>query len=277
MEAEKYGIPQARHRILILGIRSDIDITPKVLVPGAFPTVAEIIDDLPKIRSSLSREKDSYERWKHILKSVQNERWYSKGKSNGLLNTVNRIDQALEIIDRADLAPGGEVLQHNGCPAIYQSWFKMGSADFIANHTARSHMQSDLHRYLFASCYAAVNGKSASLCDFPKQLLPAHKNVQDGIHKDFFGDRFRVQLGDRPSTTITSHLSKDGHYFIHYDPSQCRSLTVREAARLQTFPDSFIFEGTRTSQYQQVGNAVPPLLSQQIAEIIHDILERIRL
>ena len=92
-------------------------------------------------------------------------------------------------------------------------------------------MRSDLYRYLFVSAYAAANGKTVHLSDFPKALLPAHQNVQKGVKNSHFSDRFRVQVGGRPSTTITSHISKDGHYFIHYDPSQCRSLTVREAAR----------------------------------------------
>jgi DNA (cytosine-5)-methyltransferase 1 len=131
-------------------------------------------------------------------------------------------------------------------------------------------MRSDLWRYFFASIYAEANKRSPSIRDFPVELRPDHENIADAVENGKFGDRFTVQTKGSASSTVTSHIAKDGHYYIHYDPLQCRSLTVREAARLQTFPDSYFFEGNRTEQFHQVGNAVPPLLARQIAEIIFE-------
>ena len=153
-------------------------------------------------------------------------------------------------------------------PNFGNDWFLDPRLEGVCNHETRGHIRADLHRYLFASAFADLNGKSPTLADFPAALLPRHKNCKSGK----FSDRFRVQLGGSPSTTITSHISKDGHYYIHHDPAQCRSLTVREAARLQTFPDNYFFEGGRTQQYHQVGNAVPPFLARQIAECLIPLL-----
>lgn len=137
-------------------------------------------------------------------------------------------------------------------------------------------MASDLDRYLYCAAFAQHFDRSAKLYDFPKALLPNHRNAAGAAEGKVvvFADRFHVQQADMPSTTVTSHISKDGHYFIHPDPSQCRSLTVREAARLQTFPDDYFFMGNRTDQYRQVGNAVPPLLALQLARIVAEWLGR---
>ncbi len=133
-------------------------------------------------------------------------------------------------------------------------------------------MADDLIRYLYASCYAEVRSRFPRIDEFPRSLRPRHKNVRDDGRTNDFRDRFRVQLWDETAATITSHICKDGHYYIHPDPYQCRSLTVREAARLQTFPDNYFFEGSRTDQYKQVGNAVPPFLAYQMADVVAEVL-----
>jgi DNA (cytosine-5)-methyltransferase 1 len=151
------------------------------------------------------------------------------------------------------------------------NWYDDKKLKGFANHETRSHIKEDLYRYLFVSCFAEIQGRSPKLSDFPAQLLPRHLNIDLGIGENKFGDRFRVQLLNEPAKTVTSHISKDGHYYIHPDPAQCRSLTVREAARIQTFPDNYYFCGPRTQQYHQVGNAVPPYLAYKIAYLINEV------
>ncbi len=84
--------------------------------------------------------------------------------------------------------------------------------------------------------------------------------------------RYHVLEPNKPSTTIIAHLYKDGNRFIHYDPAQCRSITVREAARLQSFDDDFDFIGNRGNAYQMIGNAVPPKLAKAIGNAIFELL-----
>lgn len=272
VKAEEYGIPQARHRIFIIGIRSDIKIAPEILRRREAPSVRDIIGSLPRLRSGVTKDIDSSERWQQIIRSASSTHWYRMptGSNYALSEILEKY------ISPNYRLPSQRCSARYSLPDTMTSWYGDDRLMSLTHHDARAHMKDDLYRYLFAASYAKKFKVSPVLADFPALLLPKHKNVEIGVSGKMFNDRFRVQLAEKPSTTVTSHISKDGHYFIHYDPAQCRSLTVREAARLQTFPDNYFFEGPRTEQYHQVGNAVPAYLALKIAVIVKGVLEKIK-
>lgn len=155
--------------------------------------------------------------------------------------------------------------------AILAAWLQDPRLEnVVVQHAARSHMSEDLLRYHYLAVRAEGGVRQPTVNELPPPLMPKHRNV--GLANTPFVDRFRVQEWDRPSSTVVAHISKDGHHYIHPDAEQMRSLTVREAARLQTFPDNYFFRGPRTAQFQQVGNAVPPLLAYQLGEKVLRIL-----
>lgn len=280
IHSEKFDIPQQRHRVIILGIRNDIPhsgLTPLVEKPPV--NVNDVLSDLPKLRSGLSKQQDSSVKWIESISKVLKAPWFKRMAKRNDLDLHKHLLETIETIKLSSLDRGGMFISGKQNNASHLSnWFIDKNIGGVTNHETRSHIESDLYRYLFASCYAQAYGYSPTLKQYPKEILPNHKNahvIDDPDNKNtIFGDRFRVQVKDKPATTITSHISKDGHYYIHPDPTQCRSLTVREAARIQTFPDNYFFCGPRTSQYHQVGNAVPPYLAYQIAQIVFDINNR---
>ncbi len=271
IRSEQYGIPQARHRVFLLGIRSDLDLIPRCLGQKEKRSVCDAIFDLPTIRSSLSKEPDSLISWHEKIRSVPKELWFKDIEKDIQKEMVKCLQKM------GNLPTGGEFMRANYCKKrikIENKWFFDAALKGYANHISRAHISEDLKRYFFAACFARVRGRSPLIQDFPRALYPDHRNLHSWTGGELiFDDRFHVQLLDAPSTTIMSHMAKDGHYFIHPDPLQCRSLTVREAARLQTFPDNYFFEGSRTAQYKQVGNAVPVLLAKQIAEVVYNLFE----
>jgi DNA (cytosine-5)-methyltransferase 1 len=280
VRGEEFGLPQARHRVIVVGIRkSDFDsmATPTVnqlLTPSALRTkVEDVLDGMPRLRSGLSRH-DSFETWAKTMKEAAalvckavgffpaRERAEFRDRVNECARLASNPASPLP---RAASRPAG-LGAH--CPKSLRKWFLDSRLDVLPNNETREHMPADFARYLFAAVYGEMMGLSPKAKDFPESLAPDHRNWSSGK----FNDRFRVQVSGLPSNTITSHISKDGHYFIHYDPEQCRSLTVREAARLQTFPDNYLFKGYRTEQYVQVGNAVPPFLAKQIGDAVYALL-----
>lgn len=128
----------------------------------------------------------------------------------------------------------------------------------VFNHIARNHNKRDLKIF-------SMLEPGQWMSDLPARFNP--------YRKDIFEDKYKKQSWKKPSSTILAHLSKDGLMFIHPDGKQNRSLTPREAARLQSFDDRYVFHGNRTSQFRQIGNAVPPLFGKVIAESIMDSMK----
>lgn len=282
VRAERHGVPQARHRVFVIGLRADvaarIDTSePRtVLESREEVSVRGVIGDLPRLRSGLSRGDDE-QIWHEIvfeaaselaeLASRRDAPEALKASGKAFRSAKSTIKRSKRPLPRIGLAYDAKALPKN-LPNELRNFLVDRKLPVLTHHETRGHMRSDLARYFFASVFAEANGRAARAADFPESLAPDHLSWTTGK----FADRFRVQTWDSPSTTITSHISKDGHYYIHPDPMQCRSLTVREAARLQTFPDNYIFLGNRTQQYVQVGNAVPPFLAKQIAEVLRKVL-----
>ena len=276
IRCEDYGVPQTRHRVILLGIREDLSGNPVRLLKKVSRVVsaAEALKGLPRIRSGLTRTPDGPAEWRAALETI-----LSPGILRGLPAQLERtmrssLSSIIDGLAMPQAGRGSEFIPWEVRTTDFEpDWFLDPRIGGVCNHSSRPHMQSDLLRYLYSACYGKLMLRSPELRDFPPALLPAHRNLGVRGKEEYFDDRFRVQLAGRPATTITSHIAKDGHYYIHFDPTQCRSLTVREAARLQTFPDNYLFCGPRTHQYRQVGNAVPPLLARQVAAIVLGILK----
>ncbi|GGE24520.1 DNA (cytosine-5)-methyltransferase 1 [Gemmobacter megaterium] len=273
VRAEAFGVPQRRHRVIIVGIRSDLArkaADAEVAVLGMARTVGDAIGTLPALRSGISRGLDDVAAWRReVTDAAKLLAGICKGKDDSALREAF-LGVSRGLSDESPSLRVASWLQDGYGTSNDEllRWLERPNMRAIAQHETRGHMASDLGRYLFAAVFGTVRGYSPKAADFPLALSPEHRNWHSGV----FNDRFRVQLADQASTTVTSHISKDGHYFIHPDPMQCRSLTVREAARLQTFPDDYLFLGNRTQQYVQVGNAVPPFLAMQIAQLLHRVL-----
>ncbi len=135
---------------------------------------------------------------------------------------------------------------------------------FVTQHLSRRNNDNDLEIYRIA-VDEWDNGKRLNYADLPQRLIK-HSNT------DSFVNRFQVVNGLGVSHTVVAHIAMDGHYYIHPDKEQNRSISVREAARIQSFPDDYFFEGSRTAAFKQIGNAVPPLMAKKIAEKIKTLL-----
>ncbi|MCF7804022.1 MAG: DNA cytosine methyltransferase [Candidatus Marinimicrobia bacterium] len=176
-----------------------------------------------------------------------------------------KIDELFN--DLPDLEPGksydpGNHYTQGG--SEYVNTYIRNGIDVLTHHIARPHNERDLNIYRMA-IERWEGGARLKNSDIPEEMR-TQKNISS------FLDRFKVVDGEGFSHTMIAHIAKDGHYYIHPDQKQLRSISVREAARIQSFPDDYFFEGPRTSVFTQIGNAVPPILAQEIARKIKRVL-----
>lgn len=136
-------------------------------------------------------------------------------------------------------------------------------------HRARHHNLRDVEIYGMLAEDIESGRNEYSNSKELSRLYEERVGAKSPIH------RYHVLKRTEPSTTIISHLDRDGHRFIHYDPKQCRDITPREAARIQSFDDDYEFIGTQTDTYIMIGNAVPPLLAKSIGLAVAEVLDEL--
>jgi len=137
--------------------------------------------------------------------------------------------------------------------------------DILTQHISRPINDKDAEKYRMAVNMLYQKGKRIRNTDFPEKIRTINNTSS-------FLDRFKVVDKNGKSHTVIAHISKDGHYYIYPYTATIRSISVRAAARLQSFPDNFYFEGSRSAIYKQIGNAVPPLMAYAIAKEIHKLI-----
>jgi len=224
-----YGVPQLRKRVILIGVRKDIEIDPIEIYNGITKTHYK--------PDSLETEKKNKKRYVTVKEAIS---------------------------DLPSIKPGeGEKVVDHSISSWndYLSKIRSKKETIILDHVSRTHNEKDRKRY-----YEMSKNKWTFTDLLEKKPSLNH------IKKRVFNNSYVVQFWDKPARTIIAHLYKDGNQFIHPDPKQERTITPREAARLQSFPDDFIFEGSRTQQYKQIGNAVPPLMAEAIAKSIKQVL-----
>lgn len=228
-----YGVPQVRKRVIIMGVRKDIDKT----------SVAELYNDVIKTHwnpETPLNEREGRQKFVDVKQAI------------GDLPAVEPGNDAST--DTFDYLCDNAFLKRIGKKGVYP----------LRDHIARRHNALDRERFTVMIHNHWTFGQL-------RKNMPQYEHE----HARVFDNSYVVQWWDMPSKTILAHIYKDGFQFIHPDEKQARSFTVREAARIQSFPDDFVFAGSRGEKYKQIGNAVPPLFAEGLAKSVKINLDKL--
>ena len=228
-----YGVPQIRKRVIIMGVRRDID---KVSVRDLYNSV---------IKTHWNPDTPEEER---------------RGRSKYIT-----VEQAIG--DLPAVEPGNDASMeafNYPCNNTFLKRIGKPGVHPLMDHIARNHNSVDRERFTYMIHNHWTFGQL-------RRTMPQYEHE----HARVFDNSYVVQWWDLPSKTIIAHIHKDGFQFIHPDEAQARTLTVREAARIQSFPDDFEFAGSRGEKYKQIGNAVPPLFAEALAKAIRLNLDKL--
>ncbi len=244
-EAWKLGVPQTRRRQLVIGVRNDI--------PGYFP--GELAPAKRAFKAPVSDPASSSSIRYAGPEAGAPKLWDAIGDLPPLVAGSGQEECDYDLACRvAHLATRSETAKH-----YLESVLEISRADKLTAHRARPHNEQDLRD--FARVREGEHGGEAEA---------RGEKMEFTYKRSCFKDRYKRQPREDLCSTIVAHLSKDGLGFIH--PTQNRSLTPREAARIQSFPDWFQFPVARTHQFRLIGNAVPPLVAEAVGEELRAFL-----
>lgn len=168
--------------------------------------------------------------------------------------------------DLPQISAGEACSTYNAAPTDYLREFELRTDDDVLTlHMARPLNSVDAEKYRMAVQMWLEDGKRIKNSDFPDEIRTINNTTS-------FLDRFKVVDLNGKCHTVVAHIAKDGHYYIYPSTQKVRSISVREAARIQSFPDNFFFEGSRSAMFKQIGNAVPPLMAHAIAKALKSLL-----
>jgi len=260
LNSADFGVPQQRERVILIGIKSDWK---KTSVPTIKPTHCNYDAGKPQSDEKLLPYVTLYEAIGDLpeLKPKITKTGLKKGQITRITRTNKKIFNGLDKTDYdfETLCRHKEKIGKSGTQ--YFSFVRPNGYKYLDHHIARSQQLSDIKLF-------KIMNEGETAYDFMMRSPKSAKKLIKYKMKSF-KDKYRKQEWNKPSTTVFAHLEKDGNRFIH--PEQSRTITPREAARIQSFPDDFVFSGPISKKFKQIGNAVPPLMSYNIAQNIHSI------